>query len=151
MRIVGLEDDESFWDLLQEAIEREFPGVDLTWLRSEADFCAEFAGFIEKPPDVFLLDVMVKWANAAETMPVPPTDVKQQGYYRAGLRCRNRLLMHPATATLPVILYTVLERADVEIVGSGLPPGTVYVRKDVEFENLFAALRRLAQRAIQRP
>src|SRR5438445_204173 len=115
MRIVTLEDDESFWELMEEAVKAEYGRETKTeWLRSESEFVVKLDEYITNPPDVFLLDVMVKWADAAEPMPEPPDDVRMGMYHRAGVRCRNRLLQHPTTAKIPVIFYTVLDRSDID-------------------------------------
>jgi|ERR1700682_3978099 len=143
MKIVSLEDDEPFWNLLKQAMEEEFGGVELCWVRTESQFYEQLPEFIANPPDIFLLDVMVKWADAAERVPEPPDDVKKESYYRAGLRCRKRLLDNPTTANVPVILFTVLERTDIEEVINGLPDRTFYVGKSSDFRELIREIRKI--------
>jgi CheY-like chemotaxis protein len=144
MRIVSLEDDEPFWELLKEALEERFKRIEeLLWVRTESEFCEKIPEFAANPPDIFLLDVMVKWADAAENMPDPPKEVKQDGYYRAGLRCRKRLLENPATAPVPAILFTVLERGDIEKVMRELPQGTALVAKSGDFGELIKCIKKL--------
>lgn len=143
MRIVSLEDDEPFWDLLREALEEGLPGAELTWVRTESEFYSWMPKFAEAPPDIFVLDVMVKWADAAEIMPPAPRRVIKEGYYRAGLRCRARLRRTAATRGIPVILYTVLERGDIEKVIQKLPADTAFVGKSGDFGELRTAIKRL--------
>ena len=95
MKIVSLEDDEPFWDLMQDALKRAFPDAELLWINCESDFYARLDEFDKAPPDVFLLDIMVKWAPPSENIPTPPEEVKRENYYRAGLRCRSLLLQKP--------------------------------------------------------
>jgi hypothetical protein len=143
MRIVSLEDDEPFWDTLIDALVAAFPHAEIIWVRTEFEFCEKKQDFAENPPDIFLLDVMVKWADAAEIMPPPPREVKEQGYYRAGLRCRSRLLEDARTARIPVILFTVLERSDIERVIGQLPENTSFVGKSGDFQELIATINEL--------
>jgi CheY-like chemotaxis protein len=133
MRIVSLEDDEPFWDLLQHALNDAFPGADLLWIRTESEFRQKIEEFAASPPDIILLDVMVKWADAAEDMPEAPAEVSEQGYFRAGLRCRKLLMENPATLSVPVIFLTVLERSDIESVEQKFPANTAFVAKSGNF------------------
>src|SRR5215831_2096192 len=105
MNIVSLEDDEPFWNLLKETLESEFGDIHLNWIHTESGFYERIPDFIRNPPDLFLLDVMVKWADASAEMPIPPPEIEREKYFRAGLRCRRRLLEHQAIASIPVILY----------------------------------------------
>lgn len=146
MRIVSLEDDEPFWDLLQEALNEAFPGANLLWLHTESDFCQNMKEFAANPPNIFLLDVMVKWADASEHMLPAPKEVVEQGYYRAGLRCRRLLLENPATAPVPVIFFTVLERSDIETVVQELPANTAFVGKSNDFRELIQIIHHLSDR-----
>jgi hypothetical protein len=147
MKIVSLEDDEPFWDLLQEALNEAFPGADVAWIHTESGFRREMKNFVANPADIFLLDVMVKWADASENMPPAPKEVVEQGYYRAGLRCRKLLLENPATKKVPVILFTVLERRDIEKVVSELPANTAFVGKSGDFRELIATINTLSGRS----
>ena len=142
MTIVSLEDDEPFWDLLKDALEEEFPEAKLQWIRTESQFYEQISAFAATPPTLFLLDVMVKWADAAEKMPAAPKDVVEESYYRAGLRCRKRLLENPITAKIPVILYTVLERSDIDRVTRELADTTM-VGKSGDFRELISAVNNL--------
>jgi hypothetical protein len=143
MNIFSLEDDESFWNLLKEALESEFRNIHLSWIRTESDFYYHIPDFIKTPPDLFLLDVMVKWADASEKMPTPPKDVEREKYFRAGLRCRKRLLEDQHTASIPVILYTVLEQVDMDQLATDLPKNTWFAGKTADFRNLIPLVKQL--------
>lgn len=138
MRIVSLEDDEPFWDLLNEALQSAFSNVEVEWINSESDFYKRLPSFVEDPPDLFLLDVMVKWADASIDMPEPPAEVEVEKYFRAGLRCRRRLLAHKNTETIPVVLYTVLEQANTDQEAKSLPPNTWFASKSGDLQGLIA-------------
>jgi DNA-binding response OmpR family regulator len=145
MKIISLEDDEPFWDLLKDELETKFPNVSLQWIRTEADFYDRIGDFVANPPDLFILDVMVKWADPVPEMPEPPENVEREKYYRAGLRCRKRLLERPATASVPVILLTVLEQVDMDKVAEDIPAGTVFVAKSSDFRELIDAIKKLCR------
>ena len=151
MRIVSLEDDEPFWDILKEALKEEFQDTEPEWIRTEFEFCGKLSDFALAPPDIFLLDVMVKWSDPAEVMPPVPQDVEREGYYRAGLRCRERLRRHLATSSVPVILFTVLEEQDIDQVTNGLPEDTYFVGKSGDFEELIKAIKRVTSRSSTSP
>jgi DNA-binding response OmpR family regulator len=147
MRIVSLEDDEPFWDLMKDALVDAFPGIELSWIRTESEFRERLEKFAAAPPDLFILDVMVKWADPAENMPLPTEDVREEKYYRAGLRCRKRLAQNSATSSVPVILFTVLEAADI----SKLPQGAIFVGKSGDFRELITAISNLMSRSFKSP
>ena len=67
----------------------------------------------EISPDVVVMDVMLRWTDPSPNLVEPPDDIKEAGFYRAGLRCAKLLREHVETKHTPVILYTVLERSDV--------------------------------------
>jgi hypothetical protein len=141
MNIVSLEDDEPFWDLLNETLESEFRDIHLHWIHTESQFIEQIPDFIKNPPDLFLLDVMVKWADASAEMPTPPKAVEAGKYFRAGIRCRMRLLDHPKTKFIPVVLFTVLEQEDMEQVVKNLPENTWVTAKTGDFQKLIAIIK----------
>jgi hypothetical protein len=141
MRIVSLEDDEPFWELLRKALIEEFPDAEVLWLHTESEFCDTMQEFGAKQPNIFLLDVMVKWADPAENMPQPPYDVREDGYYRAGLRCRKRLQDNPATSRIPAVLFTVLEQSDIESLIGELPANTAFISKSDNFRELIETIK----------
>jgi hypothetical protein len=143
MNIFSLEDDESFWNLLKETLESEFRNIHLSWIHTESEFYHHIPDFIKAPPDLFLLDVMVKWADSSEKMPAPPEEVAREKYFRAGLRCRKLLLEHQRTASIPVILYTVLEQVDMDHVTTNLPKNTWFAAKTADFRNLIPIIKQL--------
>jgi DNA-binding NarL/FixJ family response regulator len=145
MKIVSLEDDEGYWDLMEDALRKAYPrDLELIWIDCESKFYDLLPRLASSTPDIFLLDVMVKWAHAAEIMPPAPENVKRDGYYRAGIRCREKLRQDLPEAK--AILFTVLDEHDVDEVTNGLPADTIYVRKDTSFEALLAAIKKLTSR-----
>jgi hypothetical protein len=143
MRIVSLEDDEPFWDLMHEALLSAFSNVQLEWINSESTFYKRVPEFINSPPDLFLLDVMVKWADASPDMTEPPTEVEAEKYFRAGLRCHRKLLKNDRTATIPVVLYTVLEQSDMNQAAENIPSHVVLASKTGDLNGLIAIIKEL--------
>jgi hypothetical protein len=71
------------------------------------------------------MDVMLRWHD-------PDPNARQhiyEGPHRAGLRCIALLQEYPATATIPVVLHTVLERTDLSEELSTVPDNVFYVEK----------------------
>lgn len=140
MKIVGLEDDEPFWETFVEELKSEIPGAEIVWIRTEFEFWERIPDFVKSPPDIFLLDVMVKWADASPNPPPAPPEVAKESYYRAGLRCRDRLRESESTADVPVVLFTVLERSDVVGAITALPPNTFFVDKTGDTKEVIRAI-----------
>ena len=86
----------------------------------------------ETVPDLVIMDVMLRWASPRPGLPAPPDDVVAGGYYRAGLRCARLMLGDGRLRHVPVVLYTILERNDLERDGQTLPPNATYVGKNSE-------------------
>ena len=70
-------------------------------------------------------------------------EVAEGGYYRAGLRCANLLLADERLRSVPVILYTILERSDLERDNKALPSNSSYVGKSSDVEVLLRKVRSL--------
>jgi hypothetical protein len=84
-------------------------------------------------------------------MPTPPEDVVAGGYYRAGLRCARLMLGESRLQQVPVVLYTILERNDLERDGNTLPSNATYVGKNSELDVLSRHIRsRMRERPIRR-
>jgi CheY-like chemotaxis protein len=67
------------------------------------------------PPDVIVLDVMLRWTDASPVLSQElPVEVKQQGFYVAGFRCVGYLKRNPRTAAIPYVLYTGLGQENFE-------------------------------------
>jgi hypothetical protein len=60
------------------------------------------------------MDVMLRWTYPSENMPDWPEDVEKEGFYTAGFRCEELLSSKDELKNIPLIFYTVLERADLK-------------------------------------
>src|SRR5437763_8333735 len=111
MRLVLLEDDSSQSAWLKQQIESMPSSPTIDCLTSESEFRAQIDAYCTAPPDLFVLDVMVRWTKPAPVMAEPPDDAKTNGYFRAGFRCAK--LLRDAGVSSPIIFYTILENTDV--------------------------------------
>lgn len=147
MYILVVEDDHLQYDPIQDSLKQAFPDAKVDRISTESQFRlfidSEQAGL----PDLVVLDVMLAWAVPSENMPEPPQAVIEGGYYRAGFRCEQLLAQHERTKGIPAILYTVLERDDLEKDLGAVRPNTVYLRKTPDPEDLFRLINSLASMA----
>jgi|GEM_PF-2377186 hypothetical protein len=115
MRVVLLEDSYLDVESIANDIRRSFSDATVIHISTESEFREHVPSFAQNPPDLFVLDVMVRWADLRQDMEVsPPVDVANEGYYRAGIRCQKLLAEHEVTSEIPVILYSILDRGEYE-------------------------------------
>lgn len=114
MRIVLVEDDHFQAESISSGIKSRFPNAVVTREKTESGFHARLESLVAEPPDLIILDVMLPWALADRKMPEAPAQVRDEGFYRAGLRCRDLLQSRDETKKVPVILYSILERDDLK-------------------------------------
>lgn len=136
MDIVFVEDDPLQAEWIQEQLLSKFPDAALRRIKTESEFRSKMETLASVPPDLVLMDVMLRWADPSPAMPAVPDDAKA-GHHRAGLRCQRMLSAVQATSSIPVVLYTVLEDDDLASEIRGLPPNVVYTRKESSPENLY--------------
>lgn len=143
---VIVEDDHLQEGPLTDNLEASFPGTHVTTLSSENEFREFLPKMRDAVPDLVLMDVMVRWTFASPTAPQPPEDVVTGGYYRAGLRCAALMNDCQELRHVPVILYTILERSDLERDSEKLPPNCSYVGKSGDIDALIRKVRSLLPR-----
>jgi CheY-like chemotaxis protein len=141
--IVVVEDDHLQEGPLQEQLEDAFPAARITTVVTEHDFRERLGEFHENPPDIVIMDVMLRWAYPAPGAAEAPSDVVEGGYYRAGLRCAALMAEDPALQGVPVVYYTILERSDLERDGEQVAGNRTYVRKSADPEVLNRKVREL--------
>jgi hypothetical protein len=129
---VVVEDDHLQEGPLADHLTGMFPDAFVETLTTEEQFRAHLPRMRAAVPDLVLMDVMLRWASPRPEMPIPPEDVVAGGYYRAGLRCARLMLGESGLQQVPVVLYTILERNDLERDGQTLPPNATYVGKNSE-------------------
>jgi CheY-like chemotaxis protein len=143
--ILIVEDDHLQEGPLEDELTQRFPGARIETLTTESEFRARVPQLCADPPDVVIMDVMLRWATPSRD-PVPvPEEVAAKGYYRAGLRCAALMRDSPELRAVPVVFLTILERNDLDRTetGEGERSGTSYVRKSADFHPLVRRLRSL--------
>jgi CheY-like chemotaxis protein len=141
MRIVLVEDDHLQAARISDALERNFSNVRVERCSTESSFRDELERLGDDPPDLIVLDVMLRWADPAPDMPARPDDVRQNGYARAGLRCKTLLARDERTQDIPTVFYTVLDEIDLGEEARETQPA--YLRKEAEPDQLIEIVRRL--------
>ena len=136
LHLVVVEDEHLQEEPITEHLRAVFAGARVLTLRTEEEFRARLPAMRADVPDLVLMDVMLRWADPRPGIPEPPEDVLSGGYYRAGQRCAQLLLDDPVLCAVPVVLFTILERSDLERDGERLPANTSYIGKNVELEVL---------------
>ena len=142
MRILLLEDDHEQASWIRSELEREFhPTVRV--VRTELEFRDILPELAASPPDIAVLDVIVRWTDPAPEI-VKPSDDVQQGPSRAGIRCAR--FLSDACPTTPIILYTVLAREDLEEGELSTVPNVLHLQKEASPRPLFDRVRSLTER-----
>jgi CheY-like chemotaxis protein len=145
MRVLLVEDDHPQAKSIAEALRRSFHDVEVRHICTESQFMEQFASIRQEPPDVVLLDVMLRWADPAPSTPEPPDEIRKGGFYRAGLRCLGKLCNTKETHEIPVIVYTVLAREDVKEEIEKAPPHVLFLQKDSDERRMIRHIRSLLQ------
>lgn len=154
MNILVVENDFLQYDWIRESLKRSFLSPDnVEIIRTEREFYSKFDEIAEDPPAVIIMDVMLQWTTPSENLEMekPPDPVLKGGHQSAGLRCERKLAADPRTKDIPVILYTVLERADLEENLSSLPSHVKHLRKESDPYNLFQIISDVIKRPQHKP
>lgn len=141
MKIILVEDDHFQAEEIAEALMETFPNVELETIDSEHGFYSKLDGLKENPPDVIIMDVMLRWAHPSGTMPQAPEEVLTEKHYRAGLRCLKLMAEQRVARGAKIILYTVLQPVDIESDIKALPLNVTYLVKESNFNQFIRTIR----------
>lgn len=137
MLILLVEDDPLQVELISEFLKADsaFPDADIKRISTESEFISRFDEIAINKPDVIIMDIMLRWADPSLNFVLPPDEIAEEGFYRAGLRCEKLLAKDPRTDEIHIILYTILSNGDLS---EELPqrPETIYLAKDFEPKEL---------------
>ena len=102
-------------EAIKEAIMDAFPGTGIEVIWTERMFREQIESILQSPPDLIILDGMIRWTDPSEASDESsiPDDVKEDGPYRAGLRCQQ--ILAKQAPDIPLFFYTILEREDINI------------------------------------
>ena len=133
MKILLVEDDSIQAELIGDKLVEEFAEHNKTCtverIATESDFRRSFESIARNPPDLIVMDVMLRWCDISENMVPPPPECED--FSRAGVRCCQLLKADARTQKVPLVVLTVLYKND-----WGLPPGCPYVPKTSDFTQL---------------
>ncbi|MGB8508127.1 MAG: response regulator [Pyrinomonadaceae bacterium] len=146
MRILVVEDDHLQAEDICPRLREAFGGCEVDLIKTESEFRLQLEAIAAAPPDVVVLDMMLRWADPSPDETKAPEDVKLEGYFYAGVRCARLLAERESTKGVPVILYTVLEPVDVQQVKERLSPSTRYLRKQSDLTPLIDLIRESGRR-----
>ena len=133
MYILVVEDDPLQGELICEFLHAAsaFPNAEIRRICTEKEFISKFEDIATNKPNVIVLDIMLRWDDPSPEFTLPPEEIAEEGFYRAGLRCEKLLARDERTNNIPVILYTILGNGDLS---EELPkrPQVIYLAKDFE-------------------
>jgi hypothetical protein len=140
MTIWVVEDNYLQADWILKSVGEKFPDANIRKVSTESEFRRSMDDIAASVPALVVLDVILRWGPEP-----PPPDVANGDKYGAGIRCLNMLQTDRRTETVPVILYTVLEKDEAK----GLPPElsdrVKYLRKESNASELIKAIRAFTQ------
>ena len=145
VKILIVEDDQIQAGFTRPSLEQAFRGSEITHIRTEHEFHSRMDEIANNPPDVVVMDVMLRWTNPARDQPTAPDNVRLEGHYLAGIRCTKLLAENEKTKDIPVILYTVLERADIGAQIASLPNKTLSLTKASDASDLIQMIDRIRE------
>lgn len=148
-RILILEDDNAMLQLLQGIIRRDLcdlnPNLEVEIVETESEFRLSWLPAFEngrkKRPQVFLIDVMLRWTDPSPNQPPRPPEVIEGGFMRAGLRCLDLIRKCSGLSESRVIILTALTKKDLDGLGANLEGVDLLHKADI---NLLTGQIRLA-------
>jgi len=145
MNVLLLDDDDLEAQAVRDALVQHFPQVGVDIIRTELEFRERLEAILSAPPDLIILDMMVRWSDEGSKPSTPPNELGDFPSYRSGLRCHRLLAQNERTKNIPTILYTVLERGDIAEELRNMPQNVVYLKKDSDLSSLLRLIRSLVQ------
>ena len=80
-------------------------------ISTESEFRNRFEEIASNPPNVAVLDVMLRWSDLGPSVQERPDDVREEGHFRAGLRCQRMITSDPRTTGTRVVIIRFFRRA----------------------------------------
>ena len=147
LRILIVEDDHLQEGPFEEQLQDAFPDARIETVPTEREFRERLPGWRAAPPDVVIMDLMLRWDFPRRDAPAPPPDVADGGYHWAGLRCAELMAADHRLRRTPVVFCTIVERSDLERDGRVLPAGSRYIRKSADLDALARTVREVTRSA----
>ncbi len=146
MRLLIVEDDYRQAEWMHQKLKEALPDANLDPVTTEFEFQSRFDEIANSEPDVVVMDVMLRWTDPSPDLIPPPEEIEKEGFYRGGLRCEKMLAEDERTSGIPVVLYTVLERADLSKELPNLPQHVQYLSKQADLGPLVERIKELTRR-----
>jgi len=146
MKILIVEDDHLQADWIKLSLGHALPGAEIQRISTELGFRSSLEGIANEPPDVIIMDIMLRWTDPSADTAEPPDEVRKEGFFAAGLRCERLLAANQRTSRIPVILYTVLEESDLRQKQRSLRENVRYLPKESDPEPLISLVREVTRR-----
>jgi DNA-binding NarL/FixJ family response regulator len=128
-RILLIEDDPLQARETVAHLEEAFTGP-IRVLTTESELVQKLPAIAQDPPDVFVIDVNLRWANPSPEILPPSEIVLEEGKQFAGFRCCELLAECRETRHIPVIIYSIFDRSHYEHRLRNLSEWVVYIPKD---------------------
>src|SRR4051812_36572572 len=135
-RILLVEDDLVQAEFMRTYLEDLLPGCTVQHVATELAFRELFPSLQSSPPDLVVVDMMIRWSTPSSQVQPLPGDVARDGQYRAGRRCQELLASETATRDVPVVIYSVLERLDAIPGNEQQPYNVVFLQKSTDLSPL---------------
>lgn len=143
MYILIVEDDKLQFELIEKSLinaETNYRNR-IERIKTESEFRDRFEAIAADPPDVIILDMMIKWANRSKWVNIPK-EIADAGFYLAGARCEQMLAADARTEGIPVIIHTVLDNKETRNFLSARPQIN-YLDKDFNPEKIRKLIKRI--------
>jgi CheY-like chemotaxis protein len=140
MYILVVEDDHLQAQSVISSLEREFTDCKPDSISTEYEFRSRLPDIARNPPDLIVMDVMLRWTDPAPDQTRSPEDVTDKPH-RAGFRCQELMASNEKTKNIPLILYTVLEKADIQHEFQKPIGSDVYMQKGADNTPLIRKIR----------
>jgi len=138
-KVLLVEDDHLQAEGIRSKLREEFPDLQINTISTEAAFRAALDEIAAAGYSVAIVDVMLRWADAAPNMPDPPEDVRAGGFFHGGIRFKDILRSRRETEKLPIIFYSVLDSGKLAPEETG---DAEFVPKASGFTGLIEAVKR---------
>lgn len=143
MNILLVEDDHLQSQFITEALGSEIPSGRIQVIDTEREFRARLEDISNNPPDVIILDVMLRWTDPSRDREAAPTDVREGKFHRAGFRCQKLLERGERTKKIPTILISAVDLKEFAPESRELPENVHIMPKKVSAKPLADLIRRL--------
>lgn len=147
MHVLVVEDDKLQYEFIKRALERStaFQSIQVERIVTESEFRRKFEKIAERQPDVIIMDIMLRWTDPSPDMELPPKEIADQGFFRAGVRCEQMLANDSRTNNIPIMIYSVLDREDF---GAEITPRpeVSYLEKNFDIEDIETRIKGIEKR-----